>query len=243
MVEGERDKETADDVSRLSDDEEGATEEIKATIFLQNTVFKLKGSNTLGVAVLKRRLYDLVVEKDVDYFEKQGTKPTGVKVDNLFNEYILEVLNDTPEKDKQSSRLEFQRQISSSFMKITKNYPEVRTINFNLMQKYVKRTVVPDTFLAPFVKKKDETEGSGMKQKRKMIGRGFNAPEPANADKYLKLGKYKANKEKLLGGKLQIRSENENQVNNVKSQMITKNIRDILLKINKKEIINFSDVD
>jgi len=242
MVEGERDKETADDVSRLSDDEEGATEEIKATIFLQNTVFKLqgktKGSNKLGVTDLKRKLYGLVVEKDVDFFEKQGTKPTGVKVDNLFNEYILEVLNDTPEKDKQSSRLEFQRQISSSFMKITKNYPEVRTINYNLMQKYVKRTVVPPTFLAKFVKKKDETEGSGMKQRIKMIGRGLVSEE-----KYLKLGKYKANKEKLLGGKLQIRSENENQVNNVKSQMITKNIRDILLKINKKEIINYSDVD
>ena len=77
-----------------------------------------------------------------------------------------------------------------------------------------------------------------MKQRRKMIGRGF-----VSDDKYLKLGKYKANKEKLLGGKLQIRSENENQVNNVKSQIITKNIRDILLKINKKEIINYSDVD
>jgi len=56
-----------------------------------------------------------------------------------------------------------------------------------------------------------------MKQKRKMIGRGFvsedgrfNAPEPARADKYLKLGKYKANKEKLLGGEFQIRSENKN---------------------------------
>ena len=106
------------------------------------------------------------------------------------------------------------------------------------MQKYVKRTVVPATFLAPFVKKKDETEGSGMTQRRKMIGRGFVSDE-----KYLKLGKYKANKEKLLGGKLQIRSENENQVNNVKSQMISKNIRDILLKINKKEIMNYSDVD
>jgi hypothetical protein len=87
------------------------------------------------------------------------------------------------------------------------------------------------------------TQGSGIKQRRKMIGRGFNAPEPAKADKYLKLGKYKANKEKLLREKLEIRSENENQVNNVKIQMITKNIRDILLKINKKEIINYSDVD
>ena len=69
-----------------------------------------------------------------------------------------------------------------------------------------------------------------MKQRKKIIGRGLVSEE-----KYLKLGKYKANKEKLLGGKLQIRSENENQVNNVKSQMITKNIRDILLKINKKK--------
>ena len=151
MVEGERDKETADDVSRLSDDDEGTPEEIKATIFLENTVFKLRGSNKLGVAVLKRKLYGLVVEKDVDYFEKEGTKPTGVAVDTLFNEYILEVLNDTPEKEKESSRLEFQRQIVSSFMKITKKYPEVRTINYNLMQKYVKRTVEPPTFLAKFV--------------------------------------------------------------------------------------------
>ena len=73
---------------------------------------------------------------------------------------------------------------------------------------------MPPSFLAPYAIQKDKTEGSGMKQRRKMIGRGFNAPEPAKADKYLKLGKYKANKEKLLGGKLQIRSENENQVNN-----------------------------
>jgi hypothetical protein len=104
MTLGATDKETdegaTDDVSRLSadDEEEGATEEIKATIFLQNTVFKLKGSNKLGIAVLKRRLYGLVVEKDVDFFEKQGTKPTGPAVDTLLNEYILEVLNDTPEK-------------------------------------------------------------------------------------------------------------------------------------------------
>jgi hypothetical protein len=48
-----------------------------------------------------------------------------------------------------------------------------------------------------------------------MFGRGL----ANNDNKYLKLGKYKANREKLLGGKLQIRSENENQVNNVKSQI------------------------
>ena len=71
---------------------------------------------------------------------------------------------------------------------------------------------------------------------------GFSEP-PKAADKYIRLGKYKANKDKLLGGKLQVRSENNNQVNNVKSQVITKNIRDILLKINKGETINYNDVD
>jgi len=45
-----------------------------------------------------------------------------------------------------------------------------------------------------------------------------------------------------------MRSNNNNQIYNIKSQIITKNIRDknirdILLKLNKNEIINFSDVD
>jgi hypothetical protein len=40
-----------------------------------------------------------------------------------------------------------------------------------------------------------------------------------------------------------MRSNNNNQIHNLKSQNITKNIRDILLKLNKNEIINFSDVD
>ena len=62
-------------------------------------------------------------------------------------------------------------------------------------------------------------------------------------DKYIQLGKYKAHQQKLIGGKLQVRSNNNNQVNNLKSQMITKNIRDILLKINKNETIKYSDVD
>jgi isochorismate synthase EntC len=90
--------------------------------------------------------------------------------------------------------------------------------------------------------KKKNITGSGIKKRIKIIGRGFINQE-VTAEKYLRLGKYKTNKEKLSGGRLRIRSENENQVNNVKSQMISKNIRDILLKINKKEIINYSDVD
>jgi hypothetical protein len=69
------DEGATDDVSRLSDDDEGATEEIKAFFLIQNTVFKLqgktKGPNKLKVTDLKRKLYGLVVEKDVDYFEKR----------------------------------------------------------------------------------------------------------------------------------------------------------------------------
>jgi hypothetical protein len=41
-----------------------------------------------------------------------------------------------------------------------------------------------------------------MKQRIKMIVGGLIS-EDVKDDKYLKLGKYKANKEKLLGGKLQ----------------------------------------
>jgi hypothetical protein len=47
----------------------------------------------------------------------------------------------------------------------------------------------------------------------------------------------------LLGGKLQVRSPNKNKVYGFKSQNITNNIKDILLKLNKKEPITFKDVD
>ena len=42
-----------------------------------------------------------------------------------------------------------------------------------------------------------------MKKRRTIFGRGL-----VNNDNYIKLGKYKANRDKLLGGKLQVRSEN-----------------------------------
>ena len=40
-----------------------------------------------------------------------------------------------------------------------------------------------------------------------------------------------------------MRSNNNNQIHNLKIQNITRNIRDILLKLNKNDIMNFSDVD
>jgi len=78
-----------------------------------------------------------------------------------------------------------------------------------------------------------------------MVGSGYGIQFPVSKkeDEYICIGKYKAHKTKLMGGKLQMRSNNNNQIHNLKSQNITKNIRDILLKLNKNEIINFSDVD
>ena len=67
-------------------------------------------------------------------------------------------------------------------------------------------------------------------------GYGIQFPESKKQDDYITIGKYKAHKTKLIGGKLQMRSNNNNQVHNLKSQIITKNIRDILLKLNKNKL-------
>ena len=71
--------------------------------------------------------------------------------------------------------------------------------------------------------------------KDEMIGTGMT--------EYITIGKYKAHKTKLMGGKLQMRSNTNNQIHNLKSHNITKNIRDILRKLDKNEIISFNDVD
>jgi len=89
--------------------------------------------------------------------------------------------------------------------------------------------------------------GNGMKRKGKMLyvrGGSYSINEKHKKEnEYIPLGKYKAHKTKLIGGKLQLRTINNNQIHNIKTQNITKNIRDILLKLNKGETINFSDVD
>ena len=76
-----------------------------------------------------------------------------------------------------------------------------------------------------------------------MVERIVGSGIPVKQDDYISIGKYKAHRTKLMGGKLQMRSNNNNQIHNLKSQNITKNIRDILLKLNKNETIHFSDVD
>jgi hypothetical protein len=74
-----------------------------------------------------------------------------------------------------------------------------------------------------------------------IVGSGYGV---VNQDPYITIGKYLVHKQHLLGGKLQVRSPvNHNQVYGFKSQNITNNIKDILLKLHKKESISFKDVD
>jgi hypothetical protein len=143
------------------------------------------------------------VKQDADNCSKQGIAPPQTKVDSDLQQYILTFLNVTPEKDKEEVRHKFQQKVIYSFLPITRDL-DVQPRNYKLFLKYIRLL---------------KTEGSGIQQKRKMIGRGYVSEE-----KYLK------NKEKLLGGKLHIRSENENQVNNLKSQMITKKYKRYSLK-------------
>ena len=75
----------------------------------------------------------------------------------------------------------------------------------------------------------------------KVVGSGYGV---VNHDPYITIGKYLVHKQHLLGGKLQVRSPvNHNQVYGFKSQNITNNIKDILLKLHKKEPISFKDVE
>jgi hypothetical protein len=72
-----------------------------------------------------------------------------------------------------------------------------------------------------------------------IVGTGYGMSD----NTYIKVGKYLIHKNNLLGGKLQVRSPNKNQVYGFKSQNITNNIKDILLKLHKNEPIIFKDVD
>jgi hypothetical protein len=72
-----------------------------------------------------------------------------------------------------------------------------------------------------------------------IVGTGYGMSD----NTYITIGKYLVHKNNLLGGKLQVRSPNKNQVYGFKSQNITNHVKDILLKLNKKEPISFKDVD
>jgi len=135
-------------------------------------------------------------------------------INQLYIEQLIPIIESRDDESKYNTRIRLQESIRKTFIKSLKIPDSVKTLNKNL-----------------FV---SEVVGSGY---------GIQFPVSKKEDEYISIGKYKAHKTKLMGGKLQMRSNNNNQIHNLKSQNITKNIRDILLKLNKDETINFSDVD
>ena len=198
-------------------EEQGTTEEKKMSDFLKNTIFKLEGVRNFSNIDFKKTILGVFLDEERPNALKP-LKMSNKTLNELFEEELFLVLRNADENEKKT-RQQIQERLIEIY-KSSKFIPdEVRTKNKNL-----KILSVMEGLMV----------GSGY---------GIQFPVSKNQDEYISIGKYKAHKTKLMGGKLQMRSNNNNQIHNLKSQNITKNIRDILLKLNKDETINFSDVD
>ena len=201
----------------VEDEEQGTTEEKKMSDFLKNTIFKLEGVRNFSNIDFKKTILGVFLDEERPNALKP-LKMSNKTLNELFEEELFMVLRNADENEKKT-RQQIQERLIEIY-KSSKFIPdEVRTKNKNL-----KILSVMEGLMV----------GSGY---------GIQFPVSKNQDEYISIGKYKAHKTKLMGGKLQMRSNNNNQIHNLKSQNITKNIRDILLKLNKDETINFSDVD
>jgi len=199
------------------DEEQGTNEEKKMSDFLKQTIFKLEGVRNFSNMDLKKTLLGVFLDDEKPNALKP-LKMSNKTLNELFEQELLMVLGNADENERKSIQ-EIQERLIQ-ILRSSKFIPdEVRTKNKNL-----KILSVMEGLMV----------GSGY---------GIQFPVSKNQDEYISIGKYKAHKTKLMGGKLQMRSNNNNQIHNLKSQNITKNIRDILLKLNKDETINFSDVD
>jgi len=199
------------------DEEQGTNEEKKMSDFLKQTIFKLEGVRNFSNIDFKKTLLGVFLDDEKPNALKP-LKMSNKTLNELFEQELLMVLGNADENERKSIQEIQQRLIQ--ILRSSKFIPdEVRTKNKNL-----KILSVMEGLMV----------GSGY---------GIQFPVSKNQDEYISIGKYKAHKTKLMGGKLQMRSNNNNQIHNLKSQNITKNIRDILLKLNKDETINFSDVD
>ena len=199
------------------DEEQGTNEEKKMSDFLKQTIFKLEGVRNFSNMDFKKTLLGVFLDDEKPNALKPS-KMSNKTLNELFEQELLMVLGNADENERKSIQ-EIQERLIQ-ILRSSKFIPdEVRTKNKNL-----KILSVMEGLMV----------GSGY---------GIQFPVSKNQDEYISIGKYKAHKTKLMGGKLQMRSNNNNQIHNLKSQNITKNIRDILLKLNKDETINFSDVD
>ena len=92
----------------------------------------------MGVVILKRKIYRLVVEDDADFFSKRGTAPKQDRLDLDLEQFITNKLNYTPDEDKEKVREQFQRKIIESFYAITKGR-DVRDKNYKLFDNYTRK--------------------------------------------------------------------------------------------------------
>ena len=199
------------------DEEQGTNEEKKMSDFLKQTIFKLEGVRNFSNIDFKKTLLGVFLDDEKPNALKP-LKMSNKTLNELFEQELLMVLGNADENERKS----------------------IQEIQERLIQILRSSKFIPDEVRT---KKKNLKILSDMVGLMVGSGYGIQFPVSKNQDEYISIGKYKAHKTKLMGGKLQIRSNNNNQIHNLKSQNITKNIRDILLKLNKDETINFSDVD
>ena len=229
----------ADDMSVLTGD--NISEEDKMMDFLNNTLLKLKGDKgNIPPLEVKKILIGDFLYNDPKYY---GKTVSGEKIKKEITENVMESLQIArDDEEKGEIRKEIQKVIFKT-LKESEFIPQgVKNTNYELFKPYIKMKskVLVAKSPEPFV------VGNGARRKGKMLfvkGGSYAINNQPKGDDYIPLGKYKAHRTKLIGGKLQIRSHNNNQVYNLKSQNITNNIRDIFMKLNRNETINFKDVD
>ena len=187
--------------------------------FLEETVFKIKGVQGYGHARIKKELLGIDLKNgNYDYYSKLTTKEIS---DTYFNELLPVIQELDTQKKQKRERILIQETFKISFLN---SFPaEIVGKNEKLFT--------------------DEIVGTGYGMNTDSPPGGGSLRQETKNNTYINIGKYLVHRNNLLGGKLQVRSPNKNQVYGFKSQNITNNIKDILLKLNKKEPISFKDVD
>jgi len=187
--------------------------------FLEETVFQIKGVQGYGHARIKKELLGIDLKNgNYDYYSKLTTKEIK---DTYFNELLPVIQELDTQKKQKRERILIQETFKISFLN---SFPaEIVGKNEKLFT--------------------DEIVGTGYGMNTDSPPGGGSLRQETKNNTYINIGKYLVHRNNLLGGKLQVRSPNKNQVYGFKSQNITNNIKDILLKLNKKEPISFKDVD
>jgi hypothetical protein len=176
-------------------------------------------------------------EKMIDFLNKTIFKLEGVQTfgkQELKKTILYEFLDGNTNIGEQTTNVGVETQFRDEILQLLVRNPKERVnIQQGLLEAYKASGNIPITIKKKAKNIKIVTHMEGL-----ITGGSYGTTED-----YISIGKYKAHKTKLMGGNLQMRSKANNQIHNFKSQTITKSIRDILLKLNKDETINFGDVD